>query len=340
MHVDGLTWAITIVVLVGILLVDFVGHVRRDHTPSMKEAGLWLGMYVGLATIFGIFLWVSWPAPGDPHKHGLEFFSGYFTELSLSIDNLFIFALIISSFKVPRELQQKVLAYGIALAIVFRGIFIALGAAAINAWSDIFYLFGIFMLYTAIKLVVDEVRDAPETDVDDMFVVRTLRRFVPVSSEFVGHKMVAKVDGKRMVTPMLLALVTLGAIDLLFALDSIPAIYGLTQEPYIVFTTNVFALMGLRQMYFLLDGLLERLVYLPYGLGVILGFIGVKLLFHALEENNLPFINGGEDVHVPEISTVLSLGVIVVTLAVTVVASVIKDRRDREAGGISVRNRM
>ena len=237
-------------------------------------------------------------------------------------------------------MQQKVLAYGIALAIVFRGIFIALGAAAINAWSDIFYLFGIFMLYTAIKLVVDEVRDAPETDVDDMFVVRTLRRFVPVSSEFVGHKMVAKVNGKRMVTPMLLALVTLGAIDLLFALDSIPAIYGLTQEPYIVFTTNVFALMGLRQMYFLLDGLLERLVYLPYGLGVILGFIGVKLLFHALEENNLPFINGGEDVHVPEISTVLSLGVIVVTLTVTVVASVIKDRRDREAGGISVRNRM
>ena len=306
----------------------------------MKEAGLWLGMYVGLATIFGIFLWVSWPAPGDPHKYGLEFFSGYFTELSLSIDNLFIFALIISSFKVPRELQQKVLAYGIALAIVFRGIFIALGAAAINAWSDIFYLFGIFMLYTAIKLVVDEVRDAPETDVDDMFVVRTLRRFVPMSSEFVGHKMVAKVDGKRMVTPMLLALVTLGAIDLLFALDSIPAIYGLTQEPYIVFTTNVFALMGLRQMYFLLDGLLERLVYLPYGLGVILGFIGVKLLFHALEENNLPFINGGKEVHVPEISTVFSLSVIVVTLTVTVVASAIKDRRDREAGGISVRNRM
>ncbi|WP_296105420.1 TerC/Alx family metal homeostasis membrane protein [uncultured Corynebacterium sp.] len=340
MHVDGITWAITIIVLVGILLVDFWGHVRRDHTPSMKEAGLWLSMYVGLATVFGIFLWVSWPAPGDPHKHGLEFFSGYFTELSLSIDNLFIFALIISSFKVPRELQQKVLAYGIALAIVFRGIFIALGAAAINAWSDIFYLFGIFMLYTAIKLVVDEVRDAPETDVDDMFVVRTLRRFVPVSSEFVGHKMVAKVDGKRMVTPMLLALVTLGAIDLLFALDSIPAIYGLTQEPYIVFTTNVFALMGLRQMYFLLDGLLERLVYLPYGLGVILGFIGVKLLFHALEENNLPFINGGEDVHVPEISTVLSLGVIVVTLTVTVFASIIKDRRDRAAGGISVRNRM
>ena len=338
MHVDDITWGITIVVLVGILLLDFVGHVRRDHAPSMKEASKWLGVYVGLAAVFGIFLWLSWPAPEDPHKHGLEFFSGYFTELSLSIDKLFIFALIISSFKVPRELQQKVLAYGIGLAIVFRGIFIALGAAAINAWSDIFYLFGFFMVYTAIKLVVDEVRDAPETDVDGMLVVRVLRRFVPLSSEFVGHKLVAKIDGARMVTPMLLALVTLGAIDLLFALDSIPAIYGLTQEPYIVFTTNVFALMGLRQMYFLLDGLLERLVYLPYGLGVILGFIGVKLLFHALEENNLPFINGGDNVHVPEISTVLSLGVIVVTLVITVLASIIKDRRDRRVGAASTRD--
>ena len=330
MTVSTTVWIVTIVGLLAVLAFDFFGHVRKDHAPSMKEASTWLIIYVALTTVFGIALWITWPGPEGPHQHGVEFFAGYLTELSLSVDNLFIFALIISTFKIPRELVQRVLAFGIALAIIFRGLFIALGAAVINAWSDVFYLFALFMLYTAVKIVIDEVRGVGETDIDDMLVVKWLRKVVPVTNQFHGHEMLTKKQGKRMVTPLLLALVTIGFIDLLFALDSIPAIYGLTQEAYIVFTANIFALLGLRQMFFLLDGLLDRLVYLPYGLGVILGFIGVKLLLHALHENNLPFINGGQSVHVPEISTLMSLAIIVVTLVVTTVASLVKEKSDAE----------
>ena len=335
MAVSTTVWIVTIVGLLAILAFDFFGHVRKDHAPSMKEASTWLTIYVILTTIFGIAVWIVWPGPEGPHQHGVEFFAGYLTELSLSVDNLFIFALIISTFKIPRELVQRVLAFGIALAIIFRGIFIALGAAVINAWSDVFYLFALFMLYTAIKIVVDEIRGVGETDIDDMLVVKWLRKVVPVTNQFHGHQMVTKTHGKRMVTPLLLALVTIGFIDLLFALDSIPAIYGLTQEAYIVFTANIFALLGLRQMFFLLDGLLDRLVYLPYGLGVILGFIGVKLLLHALHENNLPFINDGQSVHVPEISTLLSLAIIVVTLVVTTVASLMKEKSDARRDAVA-----
>ncbi|EPD69862.1 TerC family integral membrane protein [Corynebacterium pyruviciproducens ATCC BAA-1742] len=330
MEVHLVTWIITIVVLLGFIVFDFYSHVKSPHEPTMKEAGGWMAFYMSLAGLFTIFLWFNWT-----HEHALEFFNGYITELSLSIDNLFIFALIIGSFKTPRAYQQKVLLIGIALALAMRLIFILLGAAAINAWSWVFYIFGAFLLYTAIKLVVDEVKGDDDTDIDDMFVVKTARKVIPVSSKFHGDHLFTVENGKKMVTPLMLALVSIGFIDLMFAFDSIPAIFGLTQEPYIVFAANAFALMGLRQMFFLLDGLLERLVYLPYGLATILAFIGVKLVLHALHENKLPFINGGEGVEVPEIGNITSLFVIVGVLAVTAIASIIKTKRDEAQGAVA-----
>ncbi|PRQ10535.1 tellurium resistance protein TerC [Corynebacterium sp. 13CS0277] len=337
MEVNAVTWIITAVVLLGFIVFDFVSHVRSPHEPTMKEAAGWMIFYVVLACLFGGFLWYAWGGPDGNHDHAIEFFAGYITELSLSVDNLFIFALIIGAFKVPRAYQQKVLLIGIALALVFRGIFIGIGAAAISAAAWVFYLFGIFLLYTAIKLVVDEIRDAEEKPVTDMFVVKMVRRVIPVSEGFDGDKLLTRAGGRTLVTPLMIVLVSIGFIDLMFAFDSIPAIFGLTKEPYIVFTANAFALMGLRQMYFLLDGLLDRLVFLSYGLGVILAFIGVKLLLHALHENSLPFINGGEPVHVPEVSTVTSLLVIVVVLALTTVASLLKTKRDENMGAIRPR---
>ena len=245
----------------------------------------------------------------------------YITEKALSVDNLFIFALILSSFKIPRKYQQKVLLIGIAVALILRGIFIALGAAIIEAWSDVFYLFGLFLLWTAAKLLWDEVSGEEEKDPQDMMVIKMTRKFIHVSDHYESDRLWFKENGKRVLTPLFIALVAIGFVDVLFALDSIPAIYGITSEPYIVFTTNALALMGLRQLYFLLDGLLERLVYLGYGLFIILAFIGTKLILHALHENNLPFINGGEGVAVPEVSVELSLIVIVGVLVVTTVLS-------------------
>ncbi|MGP9723376.1 TerC family protein [Corynebacterium sp. AOP40-9SA-29] len=329
MEVNALTWIITIVVIAGFFVFDFYAHVRTPHAPTIKESAWWSLFYVALACCFGVFLWFTWGEPGDPHVHGVEFFTGYVTEKALSVDNLFIFALIMGTFKVPREYQQKVLLIGIALALVFRGIFIAFGAAAIDAWSDVFYIFGIWLLWTAFSVVRDEVSDKPEKDPSDMKLIKTLNKAVPVADEYHSDKLFVRRLGKIAVTPLLVCLVAIGMTDLMFALDSIPAIYGITQEPYIVFTTNAFALLGLRQMYFLLDGLLDRLVYLPYGLGVILAFIGVKLVLHALHENGLPFINGGEPVlGAPEVETVTSLIVIIGVLAVTVIASLLKSRHD------------
>ncbi|APT84941.1 TerC family protein [Corynebacterium aquilae] len=334
MEVNALTWVITAVVLLGFIIFDFVSHVRSPHEPTMKEAAGWMIFYVVLACIFGGFLWLTWGGPDGNHDHAIEFFAGYITELSLSVDNLFIFALIIGSFKVPRAYQQKVLLIGIALALIFRGIFIGIGAAAISAASWVFYIFGVFLLYTAIKLVIDEIKDEEEKPVTDMAVVKMVNRVIPVSKDFDSDRLFTKENGRRVVTPLMIVLVSIGFIDLMFAFDSIPAIFGLTKEPYIVFTANAFALMGLRQMYFLLDGLLDRLVFLSYGLGVILAFIGVKLLLHALHENTLPFINSGEHVHVPEVSTAMSLLVIVGVLAVTTVASLVKTKRDENMGAV------
>ena len=334
MEVNLVTWLITIVVIAGFFVFDFYSHVRTPHEPSLKESAFWSLFYVALAAVFGVFLWFTWGEPGNPHQHGIEFFTGYITEKALSVDNLFVFALIMGAFKIPRKYQQKVLLIGIALALVFRLVFILLGAAAIERWSAVFYIFGLFLIYTAVKLIWDEFSEKPETDPNDMAVIKLLRKVMHVTPTYNGDRLFGRVNGKRAVTPMLVALMAVGMIDLMFAFDSIPAIYGITSEPYIVFTTNAFALLGLRQMYFLLDGLLDRLVYLPYGLGLILGFIGVKLLLHALHENNLPWINGGEPLHVFEIPTHWSLIVIVGILTVTVLASVWKSKRDEAQGGV------
>ncbi len=325
-------WLLTGAVILGFFVFDFFSHVRTPHEPTLKESGFWTAFYVGLAIVFGFLVWGLWD-----QEHAVQYFTGYVTEKALSVDNLFVFALIMGAFKIPRKYQQKVLLIGIVLALVFRLVFILLGAAVIQAWSDIFYLFAIFLIYTAIKLIWDEIRDAEETDPNDMLVIKWLRKVVHVTPRYHSDKLIHKFDGKKALTPLFVALVAIGMIDVMFAFDSIPAIYGITPEPYLVFTTNAFSLMGLRQLYFLLDGLMDRLVFLSYGLGLILAFIGGKLLLHALHENNLPFINGGENVAVPEIPTVMSLVVIVGILTVTVLASILKNKRDRNMGAIDTR---
>ncbi|MGV0326108.1 TerC family protein [Corynebacterium confusum] len=336
MSVPVWIWLLTGAVILGFFVFDFYSHVRTPHEPTLKESGLWTGFYVALALLFGVVIWGLWD-----HEHAVQYYTGYVTEKALSVDNLFVFALIMGAFKIPRKYQQKVLLIGIVLALLFRLVFILLGAAVIAAWSDVFYLFAIFLLYTAIKLIVDEVRDAPETDPNDMAVIKMIRKAIHVTPRYHGDKLIHREEsgpkkGKLALTPLFVALVAIGLIDIMFAFDSIPAIYGITSEAFLVFTTNAFSLMGLRQMYFLLDGLLDRLVYLPYGLGIVLGFIGVKLLLHALHENNLPFINSGDDVPVPEVSTIWSLIIIVGVLVITVLASIWKNKRDEAQGGIKV----
>ena len=295
MGVTAAVWVITCAVILGLFVFDFFAHVRVPHDPTFRESALWSAVYVTIAGLFGAFVWWHWGG-----EYGGEYFAGYVTEKALSVDNLFVFTVIMASFAVPRAYQQKLLLIGIVMALVMRAGFIALGAAAINAYSWVFYLFGVFLIYTALKLARESGHE------EDRFLTR--------------------VGGKRAVTPLMLALVAIGFTDLLFALDSIPAIYGLTEEPYIVFTANAFALMGLRQLYFLIGGLLDRLIYLSVGLSIILGFIGVKLILHALHKNTLPFINDGNYVEVPEISTGMSIGVIAVVLLITTVASLIRTR--------------
>jgi len=316
-NVSAIEWIVTLAVTLAVLLVDVVVFARRAHEPSRRECLTALGFYIGLAIAFGIWVWNH-----HGSQFGLEFFAGWLTEYSLSIDNLFIFVIIMASFKVPKIHQQQALLVGIVLALVFRGIFIALGAVAIQRFSWIFYVFGAFLVYTAIRLA----RDTDHSDDADNAVVRFAKTYLNTTDTWHGLKLYVKRDRKRVMTPMFLVIVALATTDLLFAVDSIPAIYGLTSEPYLVFTANVFALMGLRQLYFLLGDLLNRLVYLSQGLAFILFFIGVKLLLHALHENELPFINGGAGVNVPEIPTLLSLAVIVLTLLVTTVASLVKTR--------------
>ena len=317
MNVTGLEWGVTLAVTIGILLFDVIVIGRRPHEPSKRETATALTIYISLAVAFGVWTWFF-----HGSQFGIEFFAGWLTEYSLSVDNLFIFLIIMASFNVPRIYQQQALLVGIILALIFRGIFIALGAVAINQFSWIFYVFGAFLVYTAIKLA----RNTDHDDDADNSVVKFAQRHLKFTDQWDGLRLWIKDNGTRLMTPMFLVIVALGTTDLLFALDSIPAIYGLTREPYLVFTANVFALMGLRQLYFLLGDLLKRLVYLSQGLAFILFFIGVKLVLHALHENELPFINGGEAVPVPEIPTLASLGVIIVTLTITTAASLYKTR--------------
>jgi len=315
MNVSPLVWGITIVVILGLLAFDYFFHIRKAHIPTLREAAIWSSIYVGLALVFGVVVWIFGGA-----TMGGEYFAGYITEKALSVDNLFVFLVIMASFKVPREDQQKVLLFGIVFALIARTAFIFAGAALINTWSWMFYIFGIILLITAGNLLKEE--DSGDEEADN-FVIKLAKRFLNTSEHYDGDKLVTKIDGKKVLTPMLLVMVAIGGTDLLFALDSIPAIFGLTQNVFIVFTATAFSLMGLRQLYFLLDGLLDRLIYLSYGLAAILAFIGVKLVLHALHENNLPFINGGEHVPVFEISTGLSLTVIIGVLAFTVIASLV-----------------
>jgi tellurite resistance protein TerC len=325
MDVSTTVWWITGLLTVGFLLVDVLVIGRRPHEPSMKECATYLSVYVAAAIAFGLGVWYFSGA-----QYGGEFFAGWLTEYSLSIDNLFIFIIIMGKFAVPRQYQQTALLIGIVLALILRGLFIAVGAAAIEQFSWVFYLFGLFLVYTAIHLAIEA--NEPDAQYDEPKLITFMRRHFSISEEWHGVKLTVVENGKRMLTPMFLVILALGVTDLLFALDSIPAIYGLTKEPYLVFTANVFALMGLRQLYFLIGGLLERLVYLSYGLSFLLLFIGVKLILHAMHENELPFINGGEHIEwAPDIPISVSLGVIIGTLVITAVASLAKDRADRRS---------
>lgn len=313
-HVSPGVWVLTILVIAALLLFDFVFHVRKAHRPTMREAATWSSLYISAAVLFGIAVLVF-----GGREMGTEYFAGYVTEWALSVDNLFVFLIIMGSFSVPRALQQKVLLFGIVFSLIARGALILVGAAMIETFSWTFYLFGLVLLVTAGNLLRPEGEDAHSAD---NFIVRTARRLIHTTDDYDGDHLITRVDGRRAVTPMLLVMIAIGGTDLLFALDSIPAIFGLTDSAYVVFAATAFSVLGLRQLYFLIDGLLDRLIYLSYGLALILGFIGVKLVLHALHGNSLPFINDGEPVPVAEISTPLSLGVIVAVLLVTVTASV------------------
>ncbi|WP_192771133.1 TerC family protein [Plantactinospora soyae] len=325
MNVSAWVWAISLVVLTAVLILDLVIIGRRPHEPSLRESGLWVAFYVGLALIFGVGLALT-----NNFTIAGEFYTGWLTEYSLSVDNLFVFVIIMARFGVPRQHQQKVLMIGIVLALVLRGGFIAAGAALLAQFSWVFYIFGAFLIYTAINFFRQG--EPNEEDFKENALIRWTRRALPVSRDFSGTRLTVHENGRRLFTPMLIVLIAIGTTDLVFALDSIPAIFGITQEPYLVFTANVFALMGLRQLYFLLGGLLDRLVYLNIGLAVVLGFIGVKLVLEALAGNNLGFLNGGEPIGwAPHIPIWLSLTIILGTLAIATVASLIKSSRDRRA---------
>jgi len=320
MDVPTWVWWTTIIVTTGFLLVDVFVIGRRPHEPTMGEVGRHLAFFLGAAVAFGLGVW-AFSGP----RYGTEFFAGWLTEYSLSIDNLFIFIVIFHKFAVPRKYQQSALLIGIVLALIMRAVFIAVGAAAINQFSWIFYVFGLFLVLTAAKIAKEGGQS--EDDFHESRLVRWVAATFPATPDYHGAKVIVRKHGKRLITPMFLVVITLGTTDLLFALDSIPAIYGLTKEPYLVLTANVFALMGLRQLYFLIGGLLERLVYLSYGLSILLAFIGVKLILHAMHENELPFVNGGEHIDwAPDIPIWLSLVVIVGILAVTTVASLASPR--------------
>jgi tellurite resistance protein TerC len=330
--VSPFAWVTTLVVLVAALSIDIAIVGRRPHEPAIRESAAWVTVYVSLAVLFGIGLWVI-----EGATYAGEFYAGWLTEYSLSVDNLVVFLIIMSRFAVPRIYQQKVLLVGIVLALVMRGGFIAAGAALIAQFQWVLYLFGAFLLYTAVNLARQGETD--ETDLKENALIRLARRVLPVVRSYGdGGLTTVTLRGKRRFTPMLIVMIAIGTTDLMFALDSIPAIFGITSEPYLVFTANVFALMGLMQLFFLIGGLLERLVYLNYGLAVVLGFIGLKLVSEALHANELPFLNGGDPIAwAPEIPVWMSLSVIVVTLGIATAASLAKSARDRRREMVNAR---
>jgi tellurite resistance protein TerC len=320
LEISGLTWGVTIALIVGLLALDLVLAAARPHKVGFGEATAWSVFYIGVAIAFGV--WFLMAYGGDA---GTQYFAGYIVEKSLSVDNLFVFVIIMTTFAVPEEHQHKVLTFGIVLALIMRAIFIALGATLISLFSFMFLIFGLLLIYTAVQLFRHRDEDP---DIEDNGVVRFSRRVLPVTDDYIGGKILTQVDGKRVVTPLLIVLIAIGSVDLLFALDSIPAVFGVTEEPYIVLTANAFALLGLRALFFLVKGLLDRLVYLSTGLSIILAFIGVKLILHWAHEDISP--------SVPEISTPVSLVVILVILVVVTVASLVRratTRRPRPTRG-------
>ncbi|MEU0634451.1 TerC family protein [Streptomyces sp. NPDC005989] len=312
MDVSWTLWVLTILGLSALIAVDFfIG--RKPHDVTTKEAGIWTIVWIALAVLFGLGLLVF----GESQASG-EFFAGFITEKSLSVDNLFVFVLIMAKFSVPSHLQQRVLLVGVLIALVLRAIFIAAGAAVIANFSWVFYIFGAFLIYTAWKLIQEARAGEEEEEFEENRLLKTIERRFGVADRYHGTKLFIRNNGKRVLTPLMVVMLAIGTTDVLFALDSIPAIFGLTQDPYIVFTANAFALMGLRQLYFLIGGLLKKLVHLSYGLSVILGFIGVKLVLHALHESG---------VHVPEISIPVSLGVICGVLVITTITSLVANKK-------------
>ncbi|MDY5589835.1 MAG: TerC family protein [Arcanobacterium sp.] len=327
MHVYPWEWVVLAAVVLGLILFDLFGHVRKAHEPSVKEATMWTAIYVSLAMVFAALTLI---------RHGgtfaTEFLAGYITEYSLSLDNIFVFIMIIAAFKIPRIYQQKVLMYGIIIALVMRFIFIMIGAALVQRFVWVFFIFGLWMLYTAVKQVIDAVHDEESgegvmAEVEEYrpnAVTRLVNKIFPVTPGFEGDRLAVKRDHKLWLTPLAICIVSIGTIDLMFALDSIPAIFGLTNEPFLVFSSNAFALLGLRQLFFLVDGLLERLIYLHYGLAAILGFIGVKLLLHAF--------HGYGMLHaIPEPTIIFSVSFIILAILFTVVASLIGSQKRKKA---------
>ncbi|MFF2183531.1 TerC family protein [Streptomyces sp. NPDC058155] len=320
MDVSTTMWVLTIVGLCALITADFFIGGRKPHEVSIKEAGIWTIVWVVLAVLFGVGLLI-W---GDGQASG-EFFAGYVTEKSLSIDNLFVFVLIMAKFAVPSIYQQRVLMIGVLIALVLRAVFIAAGAAAINSFAWVFFIFGAFLIWTAWKLIQEARAGQEDEDWEEGRLMKAIERRLPSTDKWHGTKMVIRENGKRLATPMLIVMLAIGITDVLFAVDSIPAIFGLTQDPYIVFTANAFALMGLRQLYFLIVGLLKKLVHLSYGLSVILAFIGVKLVLHGIHETT--------SLHVPEISLPVSLSVICGVLIITTITSLMASKKaaEREA---------
>jgi tellurite resistance protein TerC len=318
LQIEPWVWLLTVGVLSLVIIGDLIFQIRRPHEPTFRESAIQSIIYVSLGVLFTFVIWAFWGG-----QYGSEYIAGFITEKSLSVDNLFVFLIIFTQFQVPRRLQSQALLVGIVIALIMRGLFIAAGAAIIETFSWAFYIFGAFLIWTAVKLMVETLGSkSEEAHVQGEGLVGFIKRRFPTTDEYHGTRLTIVKNGRRLLTPLFLVMVAIGFTDLLFALDSIPAIYGLTKEPYLVFAANAFALLGLRQLYFLLSGLMERLKYLGVGLSIILGWIGVKLVIHAMHKNELPFINGGEHITwVPEISTELSLGVILVTLVVTTVWS-------------------
>ncbi|MCB8908373.1 TerC family protein [Streptomyces sp. CB02980] len=317
MNVSTTMWVLTVVGLCVLIAADFLIGGRKPHEVSIKEAGIWTTVWIVLAALFGAGLLI-W---GDGQAAG-EFFAGYVTEKSLSVDNLFVFVLIMAKFAVPPVYQQRVLMVGVLIALVLRAVFIAAGAAAINSFAWVFFLFGAFLVWTAWKLIQEARAGEEDEDWEEGRLMKAIERRLPSTETWHGTKMFVRENGRRLATPMLIVMLAIGITDVLFAVDSIPAIFGLTQDPYIVFTANAFALMGLRQLYFLIVGLLKKLVHLSYGLSVILAFIGVKLVLHGIHETT--------SLNVPEVSLPVSLGVIFGVLIITTITSLIATRKASE----------